>query len=56
MTHDHMFSSVNAVSLDTIKMIMASFISIDLACRYIGETYLMFTNDGRQMIKLLAMT
>jgi hypothetical protein len=27
-----------------------------LACRYIGETYLMFTNDGRQMIKLLAMT
>jgi stress response protein YsnF len=48
-----MFSSVNGVSLNTIKMIMARFVSIYLACRYAGETYLMFTNDGRQMIKLL---
>jgi hypothetical protein len=49
----HMFSSVNGASLNTIKMIMARFVSIYLACRYAGETYLMFTNDGRQMIKLL---
>jgi hypothetical protein len=50
------FSAYNGVSLNTIKMIMARFVSIYLACRYVGETYLMFTNDGRQMIKLLAMT